>query len=45
LIEGRPIPVIDGLIGATAVTHNLTVVTRNVSDMVATKARVLNLWE
>ncbi len=43
-VKGRPIPAIDGLIGATAIAHNLTVVTRNADDISATGARVLNLW-
>jgi predicted nucleic acid-binding protein len=34
----------DGLIGATAVVHALTVVTRNVDDLRATGAAVLNPW-
>mgnify|MGYP003729647387 CR=1 FL=1 len=42
--KGSPIPAIDGLIGATAIAHNLTVVTRNVNDIAATGARVLNVW-
>lgn len=42
--EGRPIPVIDCLIGATAIAHNLTVVTRNIRDIEVTGARVLNVW-
>ena len=42
--KGRPLPVIDALIGATAVTHNLTVVTRNEGDIRGTGARTLNLW-
>lgn len=42
--KGRPIPSIDGLIGATAIAHNLTVVTRNTKDISATGARVLDLW-
>lgn len=42
--KGRPLPVIDALIGATAVTHNLTVVTRNERDIRGTGARILNLW-
>jgi toxin FitB len=42
--KGISIPSIDGLIGATAVTHNLTVVTRNESDIVPTGARILNPW-
>ena len=42
--KGRPLPVIDALIGATAVAHNLTVVTRNERDIRGTGARILNLW-
>ena len=37
LLQGKaaqPIPAIDGLLAATAQTHNLTMVTRNVSDFV-----------
>lgn len=43
--QGRPIPTIDGLLGATALVHNLTVVTRNEHDIRPTGARVLNPWE
>jgi toxin FitB len=43
--KGIGIPSIDGLIGATAVAHNLTVVTRNVSDLAKTGAKILNPWE
>lgn len=42
--KGKPIPAIDGLIGATAIANNLTVVTRNVDDIGATGARTLDLW-
>jgi len=42
--RGMSIPVIDGLIGATAVANNLTVVTRNVDDIGRTGARILNPW-
>jgi toxin FitB len=42
---GIVIPTIDGLIGATAVTHNLTVVTRNVADLIKTGAKILNPWD
>jgi toxin FitB len=42
--KGITIPSIDGLIGATAVTHNLTIVTRNESDLALTGARILNPW-
>lgn len=43
--RGRPIPIIDGLIGATALTHNLTVVTRNADHVAETGARIINPWE
>jgi toxin FitB len=43
--KGIGIPTIDGLIGATAITHNLTVVTRNVSDIAKTGAKVINPWD
>ncbi|MBN1761185.1 MAG: type II toxin-antitoxin system VapC family toxin [Chitinispirillaceae bacterium] len=42
--KGRPLPVVDALIGATAIAHNLTVVTRNEQDIGATGARILDLW-
>lgn len=42
--EGVPIPSIDGLICATAITHNLTLVTHNIKDMVRTGVRVLDPW-
>ncbi len=41
---GRPLPSIDGLIGATAIAHDLTVVTRNEKDIGPTGARLLNPW-
>ena len=37
-----PVPVIDGLIAATALTHDLTVATRNVRDFRGSGARVVN---
>jgi len=40
---GRPIAVIDAFLSATAETHQLTLVTRNVSDFPLLKA-VLNPW-
>ena len=42
--KGVSIPTVDGLIGATAIAHNLTVVTRNESDIAPTGARTLNPW-
>lgn len=38
----RPIPVIDGLLAATAVTNGLTLVTRNDRDIAGLGAMVLN---
>ena len=42
---GRPLPTIDGLLGATAIVHNLTIVTRNEIDIKPTGATVLNPWK
>jgi predicted nucleic acid-binding protein len=38
------LPVIDGLLAATAVEHNLTFVTRNTKDVIATGVPVFNPW-
>ena len=38
----RPIPVIDGLLAATALVHRLTLVTRNDRDVAGLGATVLN---
>jgi len=43
--SGRPMPAIDSLIAATALTHDLTVVTRNVTDMQQSGASLLNPWD
>ncbi|MBI2355135.1 MAG: type II toxin-antitoxin system VapC family toxin [Deltaproteobacteria bacterium] len=40
-----PISVIDGLLAATALHHNLTLVTRNVRDVMRTGAVLLNPFE
>jgi hypothetical protein len=42
--EGAPLPVIDALLAATALSHGLTVVTRNVEDIGRAGADVLNPW-
>lgn len=39
------LPVIDGLLAATALSHNLTLVTRNATDMAATGVPVFDPWE
>ena len=38
----NPLPLIDGLLAATAQVHDLTLVTRNVADMARTGISVLN---
>lgn len=40
-----PIPPIDGLLAATALRHDLTLVTRNTRDVARTGARVLNPFD
>ena len=42
---GKPIPAVDSLIAATGITHHLTVVTRNISDMKESGVALLNPWE
>ena len=39
-----PLPVIDGLLAATAMQHNLTLVTRNTKDVAVTDVAVFNPW-
>jgi toxin FitB len=41
---GKPVPVIDGLLAATALHYNLTLVTRNGSDVAGTGVPTLNPW-
>lgn len=43
--KGRALSAIDGLLAATALHHNLTLVSRNVSDFAATQVPILNPWE
>jgi predicted nucleic acid-binding protein len=40
----NPLPVIDGLLAATALEHDWIFVTRNEADVVSTGARLLNPW-
>lgn len=40
--KGINIPVVDGLIAATALVHNLTVVTENITDFIETGVRLFN---
>jgi toxin FitB len=43
-IAGAPLAVIDGLMAATALHHNLTLVTRNSKDFRIAGMNVLNPW-
>jgi toxin FitB len=43
-LKGILTPIGDGLIAASALEHDLTVVTRNVKDFSHLEARVLNPW-
>lgn len=43
--SGTPLPTIDGLLCATALAHNLTVVTRNTVDFQPSGASTYDPWE
>jgi predicted nucleic acid-binding protein len=40
----RPLPVVDGLLAATAIAHGLTLVTRDSHTLANTGAQLLNPW-
>jgi predicted nucleic acid-binding protein len=42
--KGKPLAIIDGLLAATALEHDLTVVSRNAGDFTNTAVAVLNPW-
>lgn len=42
---GRPLPAIDGLLAATALQHDLTLVTRNTKDFAGLDVSLINPWE
>jgi predicted nucleic acid-binding protein len=42
--KGKPVPVIDALLAATALHHNLTLVTRNTPHVAATGVALVNPW-
>jgi predicted nucleic acid-binding protein len=44
-MKGRPLSVIDALLAATALQHNLTIVSRNVSDFSVVGLAAVNPWE
>ena len=41
---GRPLPAVDSLIAATALTYELTIVTRNTKDFEGIGASTVNPW-
>jgi predicted nucleic acid-binding protein len=43
--QGRALSIIDGLSAATALHHNLTIVSRNSRDFAGTRVAVLNPWK
>jgi predicted nucleic acid-binding protein len=43
--KGRPLSVIDGLLAATAIEHNLTLVSRNSLDFAHLPFNFVNPWE
>ena len=43
--KGRPVPVIDGLLAATALRYDLTLVTRDDGGVSGTGVRVLDPWQ
>lgn len=43
-VAGRPLPAIDSLLGATAVQHGLSMVTRNTRDFEGLGVDVINPW-
>ena len=42
--SGRALPVMDSLLAATALTHGLTLATRNIADFEAAGIALLNPW-
>lgn len=41
---GRPLPVVDSLLAATALTHDLVLVTRNTKDFSGLPVQIFNPW-
>ncbi len=44
-LRGTPLNTADGLIAATALEHDLTIVTRNVKDFASLGVDILNPWD
>lgn len=45
LNAGRPLPPVDTLLAATAIVHDLTLVTRNTADLEPLPVKLHNPWE
>ncbi len=43
--KGRVLPFMDSLIAVTALTHNLTLITKNEADFKNTGVKILNVWK
>ncbi|MCJ7520535.1 MAG: type II toxin-antitoxin system VapC family toxin [Anaerolineaceae bacterium] len=43
--SGKPLPVVDALLVASALQYNLVIATRNVADFLPCGVRVINPWE
>jgi len=43
--NGTPLAIMDGLLAATALHHNLTLVSRHVTGFASVRVPVLNPWE
>lgn len=41
---GRPLPAIDSLLAATALEHDMVLVTRNIKDFAGLPVRIFNPW-
>jgi toxin FitB len=44
-LEGRTLAIVDALLAATALVHDLTIVTRNTRDFAGIGVRLLNPWK
>jgi len=44
-LKGRPLPALDCMIAATALEHDLVIVTRNTADFEKTGATLLDVWQ
>jgi toxin FitB len=43
--KGRVLPLLDSLIAATTLVHDMVLITRNEDDFALTKVKLLNIWQ